>query len=118
MDAILIEPKEGTIYFHDTKKGSFVDLFIVCPYYQYYLKNDGSVGFCQTLRGKPIEHFVNKLFVMGTCAMGDELNTESCSQEIPPDYFYRMHITVPEDDTDSVVYANLEIYRERTVVLE
>lgn len=107
--------KEGTIYFHNAIKRSYVDLFVVCPAGQYYLKNDGSVGIAED--DLPIQHFVNKLFVQGDCPMGDELNTESASDEIPSDYKYRMWITVPDTDVVSNGYINLEIYRERTCVL-
>lgn len=108
--------KEGTVYFHNAIKNSYVDMYIVCPSGQYYLKNDKSVGLA--MADLPIEHFAIKLPIQGTCPMGDEFNTESCSQEIPSDYMFRMEITVPESDTNSNGYMNLEIYRERTVVLE
>jgi len=108
--------KEGTIYFHNAKKGSYVDLFVVCPAGGYYRKNDGTIA--QAAVETVVQHFVNKLYVQGDCPMGDELNTESASEEIPNYFFYRMHITVPDSDTDSNGYINLVIFRERTVGLE
>lgn len=108
--------KEGTIYFHKALKRSYVDLFVVCPAGGYYYKNDGTLT--QATEETVIQHFVNKLFVQGDCPMGDELNTESASEEIPSYMFYRMHITVPSTDEQSNGYINLEIFRERTVVLE
>jgi len=108
--------KEGTVYFHNALKGSYVDMFIVCPAGQYYLKNDGT----PTLATEDIvvEHYVNRFFIQGSCSMGDELNTESCSSEIPNAYKYRFEVTVPESDNNSNGYINLELYRARTVVLE
>ncbi|RKZ36307.1 MAG: hypothetical protein DRQ49_18145 [Gammaproteobacteria bacterium] len=108
--------KEGTIYFHGAKKGSYVDLFVVCPGGEYYIANDGTPTLATG--DTVVEHFCNKLFIQGDCPMGDELNTESCSQEIPSTYKYRIEITVPDSDTDSNGYCNLELYRKRTVILE
>lgn len=108
--------KEGTAYFHNAKKGSYVDLFIVCPSGEYYVQNDGTP--VQATEDTVIEHFCNKLFMQGDCPMGDELNTESCSKEIPAGFKYRMEITVPDTDTNSNGYFNLELYRTRTAILE
>ena len=113
MDSVWL--KEGTVYFHNTMKNSYVDLFVVCPSGQYYLKNDGSPGLATV--DLPIEHFAIKQPIQGDCPMGDEFNTESCSQEIPSDYFFRMEVTVPEADDVSNGYISLELYRERTIVL-
>lgn len=109
--------KEGTIYFHNAIKRSYVDLFVMCPQGYPYYKNDGTL-IMSAPQDLAIQHFVNKLFVQGDCPMGDELNTESASEEIPAFYFYRMWITVPTTDTISNGYINLELFRERTVVLE
>lgn len=118
IDVEFIDPtwiKDGAAYFHNTLKGSYVDLFIVCPAGGYYKKNDGSYALAS--EDTPVEHFCNKLYMQGDCPMGDELNTETCSQQIPASYIYRLEVTVPDSDNVSNGYYNLELYRERTVIL-
>jgi hypothetical protein len=50
--------------------------------------------------------------------MGDEINTETCSQEMPSYLRYVLWVTVPEADTSSYGYMEMEIYRKRTVDLD
>lgn len=107
--------KEGTIYFHNTKKGSYIDLYVVCPNGQYYYDNNGDLQ--QATEDTIVSHYVIHSFIQGDCPMGDELNTESCSSKIPSNYKFWLDITVPDTDSSSNGYVNLELYRERTVIL-
>jgi len=108
--------KEGTLYFFDAPKGSYMDFYVVCPDGEYYKKNDGTLA--QASGDLIIMHYVVHNMIQGTCPMGDELNTESCSDEIPANYKFWIEITTPDTDTTSNGHVNLEIYRTRTVVLE
>jgi hypothetical protein len=110
-----IRVKEGTIYWKDKLFGSYIDLFVICPSGQYYLDNTGTPQLAD--EDTIIDHFVNHHFIMDTCIMGDELNTEAASLEIPSAYKFRLEITVPDSDNISKGYVSIEIYRRRTVVL-
>lgn len=107
--------KEGTLYFHNSLKGSYVDQYIICPTGYYYYKNDGTIA--QATEDTVIAHYVNRHPIQGTCPMGDELNTETCSSAIPSYYKFRLEITVPDTDSTSNGCAEAEIYRVRTVIL-
>lgn len=96
--------KEGTIYFFDKIWGSYIDLYIIAPAGVYDPENE-----------TPIGHFVNKHFMCGTNNLGDELNTEAASQNIPAGFIFRLEITVPNTDTSSKGYVSVEIYRPNTV---
>ena len=106
--------KEGAIYFHNAAKGSYLDFYSFCPPGGYYLGNDGSVK--QAADHTLIDHFVIHHKFQGTCQMGDELNTECCSDEIPYYIYHQLWITVPISDEQSNGYVCLELYRARTVI--
>ncbi len=107
--------KEGALYFKNAPFGTYVNLNVICPSGQYYLNNNGvpTLATEDTVVG----HFVNHHFLIDTCTMGDELNTESCGNEIPTFIKMWFEITVPITCTDCVGYASLELYRKRTVIL-
>lgn len=107
--------KEGTIYYHDAPKGAYISLYIVCPSGQYYYDNDGNLQ--QATEDTIITCFVCNHQMIGTVAMGDELNTETCSDKIPSTYKFWVEITVPSTDSSSHGYVSMELYRTRTIVL-
>lgn len=107
--------KEGAIYFHGAPKGAYVDFYVVCPAGQYYLKNDGTPALAE--EDTVIDHFLSHHLICGDCPMGDELNTEEASMEIPSIYTYRLEATTPDTDNTSHGYLSMEVYRYRTVVL-
>jgi hypothetical protein len=113
LDTIAI--KEGAIYFKNAPVGSFIDLFVVCPANNYYLKNNGTPAFASS--DMVISHYVNHHFIFDTCCMGDELNTEACSIEIPTTYKFWIDITVPSYCNNCSGHISLEIFRKRTVIL-
>jgi len=113
IDSVYI--KEGALYFHNAKKGSYVCVAVVCPAGQYYYKNDGSPALAT--EDIMISRYVNHHFFQNNCPMGDELNTESCSAEIPSNYKFWIEVTVPDIDEDSNGYISMELYRKRTRVL-
>ena len=50
--------------------------------------------------------------------MGDELNTESATENaLPSNYELWVDVVVPDSDNDSYGYGELEIYRSRTCLL-
>lgn len=107
--------KEGTVYFYNKLKGSYVDFYVVCPTGYYYYKNDKTPA--QASEDTVIAHYMIKHPMQGSVPMGDELNTETCSSGIPNYYKFWCEITVPIEDTESNGYMEMEIYRERTVIL-
>lgn len=107
--------KEGTIYFFDAVKGSYIDFYVVCPSGQYYYDNNG-VPHLAT-EDTPVNHYVIHHPLQGSVPMGDELNTETCSVEIPPNYKFWVEVTVPDSDTLSSGNISIEMYRKRTIIL-
>jgi len=107
--------KEGAIYQFDAPKGAYVDFYIVCPSGQYYYDNDNVPKLAT--EDTPIAHFVCKHPIYGSCPMGDELNSESASEEIPTNYKFWIDITVPDDNNTCHGHFSLEIYRKRTKIL-
>jgi len=109
--------KEGTLYFKDASFGSFIDLMIVCPQNQYYYDRDGNP--VQAVEGPVvIQHYCSHLQMAGDCPMGDEFNSEGCTESaIPSDYEWWMFIVVPDADVSSQGYVELEMYRPRTCLL-
>ena len=107
--------KEGAVYFHGAPKGCYADFYVVCPSGQYYLKNDGTPAL--STGDTVIDHFLSHHFMCGDCPMGDELNTEEASMEIPSIYKYWLEVTTPDTDTVSHGYLSMEVYRARTVIL-
>jgi len=110
-----IHIKEGAIYYFNVLKGSYIDFMVVCPAGQYYYDNNGELK--QATEDTVISHYVVHHSIQGSIPMGDELNTESCSEEIPNYYKFWIEITVPEEDNQSNGYITMEIYRQRTVIL-
>jgi hypothetical protein len=92
--------KEGTVYWKDAPFGSYIDIYIV-----------------NKSPETKVSHYVNKHFVMDTCVIGDELNTEQASSQLPTTLEFWLEITTPDETgyTDFKGYAELELYRENTV---
>ncbi len=112
--------KEGTLYWENMPFGSHIDLCLGVPDQAYYQKNDGSYAQNTTGEDLMIAKFVNNSPMMGNCPMGDEMNTEAASNDIPPGTIFGFLVTVPDTvtNTDNVHGAVvLELYRKRTVIL-
>lgn len=108
--------KEGTLYFHNGVKGSYLDFYILCPNGAYYLNRSGAPA--QASGDVIIEHYLNHHPIQGSVPMGDELNTEAATvNAVPAGYIFRLEITVPDTDSTSNGVAELEIYRSRTYLL-
>ena len=107
--------KEGTVYHFESPKGCYIDFYVVCPAGQYYYDNAGDLQLAAV--DTPISHYVVHTMIQGSTPMGDELNTETCSEKIPPNYKFWAEITTPDTDVVSNGCVNVEIYRERTIVL-
>jgi len=124
-DSIFI--KEGTIYFYNMPKGSYIDMYIVCPQgYPYAYKVHGrpeedyaKMEYANATDGEVvIQHWVLKNHLEGNCPMGDEFNTESAADTAPPThYVWRAEITVPEVTNweESHGHWTLELYRPSSV---
>jgi len=108
--------KEGTLYFYDMPKGSYGDMYIVAPIGTPYYDNNGEVQVA--LEDTIIQHYVMHHRMEGTVAMGDELNTECCSDEIPNFYKFWIEVTIP-DTENSEAHGNfdIELYRTRNIIL-
>lgn len=108
--------KDGAMYFTDVLKGSYLDLFVVCPAGQYYLKNDGSPALAT--QDTPVRHFLMHHFFSGTVNMGDEQNAEGAAEDpVPTNYVIWLEVTVPAGDNSSFGWGELEMYREKTMIL-
>lgn len=115
-----VRVKEGTIYWENMPFGSYMDLLLMVPDQGYYKLNDGTIA--QNTTGSPLEidRFVNGAPMMGDCPMGDELNTEAASAEVPAGTLFCLQCTVPDSVTTSDnchAYVLIELYRRRTKVL-
>jgi len=109
--------KEGAIYYQDVSKGSFLDMCVQCPHMLVFMYN-GQLYVNITGDWLTVDHYLNRHPIQGSVPMGDELNTETCSQELSAYLRYRLCITVPEDDVTSYGYMEIEVYRKRTVDLD
>jgi hypothetical protein len=114
-DAVAI--KEGTVYYMNASKGSYADMYLVCPHGQGFLYM-GEVYANVSGSNLKVDHWLNRHPIQGDVPMGDELNTECCSQDIPSSLIFQLEVTVPESDVTSFGYFEMEIYRERTVDLD
>jgi len=108
--------KEGTVYFNNGPKGGYVDMEVLCPPGGYYMYL-GEVKLNDTGDWLVVNHYVIKSTIEGDAPMGDELNTETCSEEIPSYMKFRMTITIPTSDVNSHGVVQMEVYRKRTVVV-
>lgn len=113
LDSVYV--KEGAIYFINAPLGATIDLKVICPNGNYYLDNDKNPVLAT--QDTVISHYVNNHYMCGDCPMGDELNTESCSDEIPSNYKFCLDITVPITNNNCTGHVSLELYRKRTVIL-
>lgn len=113
LDSVWI--KEGALYYHNAPKGCHLDMYVVCPAGGYYLDNSGNIQMA--FEDTPVSHYVISHFLQGTVPMGDELNTESCSDEVPNYYKFWIEITTPVEDNTSNGFVEVELYRKRTTVL-
>ena len=107
--------KEGTVYYHSKLKGSYLDFYVVCPDGEIYLDNNGAP---QTAVGDTIiSHYLMHQMMQGSVPMGDEVNTETISDQIPSSYKFWLDITVPDTDVTSNGWITIELYRTRTIIL-
>ncbi|MEM3452032.1 MAG: hypothetical protein QW835_00195 [Candidatus Hadarchaeum sp.] len=108
--------KDGTIYFFNAKRGSYLDMYVVCPAGQFYLSRNGAPVLASV--DTPVVRYVCHHMFYGDCPMGDELNAEGAQIEpVPPNYRIWADVTVPESDNDSFGFGSLELYRSRTYLL-
>lgn len=113
--------KEGTLYFYNMPKGSFINFEILAP--------PGTYGLNKSLNEKQeiiktyfptnedwytILQWVVDYHIEGSAPMGDELNTESAAENPSPDYFiWRAIVNVPETEGWESAHGHwsLEVYR-------
>jgi len=108
--------KEGALYYMNATKGSYIDMEVICPNGGYYMYL-GQVYQNTTGSDLTVDHYLFKHPIQDCVPMGDELNTETCSQELPSYLKYKMTVTVPEADATSYGYMEIELYRRRSVVI-
>lgn len=121
-DGVLL--KEGAIYQFNMPKGSYVNLYIKIPAGTYFYKkvlnssNEVEKVLTQVDEETIIHRWVIDYPVEGSAPMGDELNTESATEESAPDYAtWVADITVPEVEgwQEAHGHFTLEIYRYNTI---
>lgn len=120
----LIYMKEGTMYFYNAPKGSYIDMYLVAPAgYPYQIKSVDSAGniirtFQIAQQETVFQQWVCKYWIEGSAPMGDELNTEA-SSDLPayPYMIWRAEITVPNVEGYQSFHGHwsLEAYRSRSV---
>lgn len=122
MDGIYM--KEGTMYFFNALKGSYVDFMLAVPTGAYYEKkfidSDNAVykTLAQATEETVIAQWVFNYMIEGSAPMGDELNTEACSDDlVPENIIWRIEVTSPDITgiADFHGHFGLEFYRGRTV---
>ena len=109
--------KEGALYYMNCEHGSTMDMMVQCPHMLVFMYL-GQLYVNITGDWLTVDHYLKKHPMQGNVQMGDELNTETCSQELPSYLRYVCQITVPTTDTSSFGYMELEVYRKRTVDLD
>jgi hypothetical protein len=109
--------KEGTVYYMDCLKGSYFCMGALVPHMHPFMYK-GAVYINITGGDLLVDKYINKHPLQGNVPMGDELNTESCSQELPSYVKYMIGVFVPIEDNQSYGCFELEIYRQRTVDLD
>jgi len=126
IDLVFTDPvylKDGTIYFFDAPWGANGSMYITVPAGSYYPNPNGSIP--ASALGLPGEDmysyatkdvfyacYVNKHFMYGSCAMGDELNAEGCQVDaVPAGWFLTAMINIPESDTMCKGFISFEMYR-------
>lgn len=108
--------KEGTIYYHDKVKGSYVDVYVGCPDGAYYLDRTGAPQLASGI--VPLSYYIRHHYIAGTVQMGDELNTEVAQENaVPPGYLLVCEVTVPDTDSTSFGWGSIEMYRTRSCLL-
>lgn len=120
IDLTFLDPlylKDGAIYFFDAPKDSYCQFVIVCPAGYPYVDNDGIPHIAA--EDTSLNFFVGHHEMYTSCPMGDELNAEG-SQEtpVPPGYYLRGIVWCPSNNSTLYGYAELEMYRLRTVLFE
>lgn len=117
-----IKAKEGTIYFYDAPKFSYIDFYIVCPPgYPYPKKTVDAEGNLQVeivyaTENTKCMRWVSHYHMVGSAPMGDELNTEAADEsQTPPYMIWQVEITTPDTDNSSYGHFTLELYRGRTI---
>lgn len=91
-----IQLKDGTLYWMNAIKGSYLDVYIYHPVLQ-----------------QNISHYVVGHRMIGDCPMGDELNTETASEEIPAGVQFHVYVTVPDVSGADSFYGHISIEANR-----
>lgn len=108
--------KDGTFYYFNGLKGSYGNVYFICPTGEYYKNNEGEL--VQAIEDTVFMKLINKFYFQGSVNVGDEINAEAApSAPLPAGYELCIEITVPESDVESTGHIILEMFRERTVIL-
>ena len=122
--------KEGALYFFNAPKGCEFSIGVMCPPGVPYPNNDAISNNwsyeehpeCYKVNntGKYLmtSHYMIKHRIQGDTPMGDEFNTEACQDNALPTY-YQLWFYIETDTSDEVSngVGQLEIYRQRSVIL-
>lgn len=133
IDLYFLDPvylKDGTLYFFDAPWGQFCSMSILVPAGGYYPNEHGSipavalglsgdVKYSYASNDVTFYRYVNRHHMYGSCPMGDELNAEGAMVDaLPAGWFVRAGIVTPVSDNSSKGFAEFEMYRHRSVILE
>ncbi len=113
--------KEGTVYFYNMPKGSFMNFWVIAPPGAFFTRKklDAHQNLIETVypsgaQEVPFIHWVVNYPIEGSAPMGDELNTESAAENPAyPGLIWRAEFTVPETTNYEQAHGHwsLEIYR-------
>ncbi len=116
--------KEGTLFYYNAPKGSFMNFFVVAPPGTGYIEKFSQEDLTVAKRTLPTNNkwiaFIQWLAhynFEGSAPMGDELNTESASDNASPSFFmWRAQICVPDVTGYEQTHGHwaLEMYRIST----
>ena len=122
----MIYPKEGKVCYHNAPKGSYIDMFLVCPSMMPYaiktIDSNGNVirSYRIATKETPFMNWICKYWVEGSSNSYDTLTTEGSTDYPALSYLiWRTEITSPDIPELSDFHGSwiLESYRPRSIYI-
>jgi hypothetical protein len=107
--------KDGTLFYFNKLKGSYFDIFMICPDGEYYYDNDGVLQ--QATEDTKVYNYLSHIKLFDSTVDGFKFDSEGCTDPIPTTYKFWMEITVPDTDSSSHGHMTIEMFRKRTMIL-
>ena len=122
----MIYPKEGKVSWKGAPKGSYIDMYLICPpMMPYAIKSIDSSGniirsYKIALQNTPLMKWISKYWIEGDSNGYDTLTTEGSTDYPALSYLiWRTEITAPNTENLSSFHGNwiLQCYRPRSVYI-